>query len=1142
MIKSFSSKKYFWAIIASGVLFWTHGGVQANPSGEVLISGDASFQRDGAGLTIDQFSDQVIIDWDTFSIGNGELTLFNQPHAGALAINRVVTDAPSFVYGTLKANGEIILINPAGIVVGPSGQIDTAAFTASSLDLDLDRFLQTGQRRFAGTSEAAIINQGTIRALGGDVYLLASQVKNTGQISAPDGTVGIAAASDVLLREKQNPQGTIEIKAATGENRGIENQGSIEAAVVELKAAGGNLYALAINNEGHIHARGAARTQDGRVLLIADEGNINQAGLIQAQKISGEGGHVQVQAKQGRVTFEGAAQVSGTRGGSIHLLGEKVSLKTGAALDAQGLDKGGEILIGGDWQGNNPDIQNTKVTEVESGAIIKADAIGAGEGGKVVVWADHATLFQGSISARGGAEGGNGGQVEVSGKNYLDYRGEVDTRAPAGQTGLLLLDPSDILISPSLDIDIVLSGNTYMDGPIPVTPSQLSVATLTAALATSNIIVTTNSAEADQGDIIVSAPIFWASPYKLSLLADNDISVLSPINAPNGQLFLSAGQSNPYGQIVIGAGATINVDQLKMIASGDITLNDDVTSNLSAEFQAGGDFSNLGADINVLNPGESLLIQAGTQHLGALTIQGDLTAGTIVLEASQGIGLTSTITSTDGPITIELDKNFDGNGVFSASGGIINAASGQPITIVATDYITSATTINGNDVLTIAPSIAGTPIYLGFAPPPLFSIDPVEFSGFSAALSHIIIGSPIAGPLTMTLGSFPQSHLTLIGDQIQTLTGIGLLNQTLDLIATGGDMVIAGIGATNSLLNINSAGDLTFSSGFLISFNSNFYFSVGGDINQQMPYSINLIQSFGSINNNGSYNTTGDFNLNSNSLLLIECSSIFSFNATLSISASDIIIQSNDIIFSGVGAVGNGNIILSSNQNFINLTGPTALTAIGTGRWLVYALYEGTSFTNGLLGDWDPEYGFAYPLFPSQPGSGFIYLLGNKFYDLSLLLDDWENFFFNSMSDDWLAAFYDAEGKFVFEDGEDNYASEGDIYNFNDQEGIISKEAEADQGLLWGDSSVTAATFENLPKSIKENLTLEKKNKLQEAIDAYKRLPRIAPDENAVLLPNQAMILQSGSINRIAPQQLPEVIQRALRPGIRQRLRSAIAS
>jgi hypothetical protein len=64
-----------------------------------------------------------------------------------------------------------------------------------------------------------------------------------------------------------------------------------------------------------------------------------------------------------------------------------------------------------------------------------------GDGGEVVVWASGHTRFAGDITARGGSAAGNGGRVEVSGKQTLDYLGTVDAGATHGNSGSLLLDP-----------------------------------------------------------------------------------------------------------------------------------------------------------------------------------------------------------------------------------------------------------------------------------------------------------------------------------------------------------------------------------------------------------------------------------------------------------------------------------------------------------------------------------------------------------------------------------------------------------------------------------------------------------------------------------------------------------------------------
>ena len=110
------------------------------------------------------------------------------------------------------------------------------------------------------------------------------------------------------------------------------------------------------------------------------------------------------------------------------LLGAQVGLTGNAVVDASGGAGGGTVLVGGDYQGKNAALPNAQQTFVGKDSVIKADATGLGDGGKVIVWSDRATQVVGAISARGGAAGGNGGFVETSG-HYLDMRGRVDTRA-----------------------------------------------------------------------------------------------------------------------------------------------------------------------------------------------------------------------------------------------------------------------------------------------------------------------------------------------------------------------------------------------------------------------------------------------------------------------------------------------------------------------------------------------------------------------------------------------------------------------------------------------------------------------------------------------------------------------------------------
>ncbi|HIK15460.1 MAG TPA: filamentous hemagglutinin N-terminal domain-containing protein [Leptolyngbyaceae cyanobacterium M33_DOE_097] len=163
-------------------------------------------------------------------------------------------------------------------------------------------------------------------------------------------------------------------------------------------------------------------------------------------------------------------------GGTVQVLGDRIALLSPTRIDVSSPTGGGTVLIGGDIQGKGQ-VPNARQTVVDQNVAIAADAVTSGNGGKVVVWADEGTRFYGTISAKGGTIQGNGGFVEVSGKQTLDFRGQVDTTATNGIAGTLLLDPTNISVEagpnvpgqlPSVFFDedgFVTTGVLFSDNP-----------------------------------------------------------------------------------------------------------------------------------------------------------------------------------------------------------------------------------------------------------------------------------------------------------------------------------------------------------------------------------------------------------------------------------------------------------------------------------------------------------------------------------------------------------------------------------------------------------------------------------------------------------------------------------------------------
>lgn len=396
------------------------------PTGGQVTSGAATINTSGNTMTVNQSTGKAAINWNKFSIGSDATVNFVQPSSSSVTLNRVTGSEKSVISGALNANGNVFLLNSNGVLMTGGARVDTGGFVAGAMGLSDENF-KKGKYVFENTgSGGSVANEGAIKVRdGGYAVLVGNQVRNSGTITARLGTVALAAGDKVSL---------------TFSGGGLAN------VVVDR----GALDAL-VENKQAIYADG------GQVIMTAQAANalvgtvVNNEGIIQARSISKKNGVIRLDGGDaGAVTVSGTLDASGLntgeKGGTVQVLGHDVTLKSGTVIDASGDKGGGTVLVGGDFQGANAKIRNAANTKVQSGATIKVDAVRKGNGGKAIIWADNATDFRGEVTAKGGAASGNGGFVEVSGKEYLNYKGKVDTTAAKGKIGTLLLDPADIVI------------------------------------------------------------------------------------------------------------------------------------------------------------------------------------------------------------------------------------------------------------------------------------------------------------------------------------------------------------------------------------------------------------------------------------------------------------------------------------------------------------------------------------------------------------------------------------------------------------------------------------------------------------------------------------------------------------------------
>lgn len=414
------------------------GNVNANPTNGTIIAGSANIAQSPGYTQITQTSDKTAINWQSFSINNGETTQFLQPSSSSIALNRVLGADPSAIFGNLLANGRIILINPAGILFGPGSRVDVAGLIATTANLSNEDFM-SGNYHFIQSPNfptSSVINEGYIHAADeGLVALVAPGVANRGVIEARLGKVALASGNEF----------TVDLYGDQLINLSVDNPTTQRA-----RDSQGNVLSDAISNTGRITADGGSVLLSAQVARDVVDRVINTSGIIESRSIGVKNGSISIGGGQyGIVHVSGQLNVSGLAngetGGTLKVLGEKVGVFAGSRINASGNRGGGTVLIGGNYRGQGT-TQRAKATYVDRDAIIEADAIEQGDGGQVIVWSDESTRMYGQISARGGQFGGNGGLIETSGK-WLDIGGAVVVAsAPSGDSGMWLLDPLNVSI------------------------------------------------------------------------------------------------------------------------------------------------------------------------------------------------------------------------------------------------------------------------------------------------------------------------------------------------------------------------------------------------------------------------------------------------------------------------------------------------------------------------------------------------------------------------------------------------------------------------------------------------------------------------------------------------------------------------
>ena len=507
------------------------------PQGATVAAGSVAVTQQGATTVVSQTSARGIIDWRSFSIGPNNVVRFDQPGASSVTLNRVTGAEISRLDGSLTSNGQVWLSNPNGLIIGPGGQVNVGGLLATTGRIDPQSFLASGRAVIDGMArDAAIVNRGVITVgqgaitvgQGGYAALAAASIRNEGVIAARAGSVALGAG-----------------RAATIDFAGDRLIQFQVTEALDRAPAGGD---AAIVNSGTLAAEGGTVLLSARAAKGVMDNVINLRGLTISNRVKVDGGTVSF-GDGGAVQVSGAIDASSAteRGGTVAVLGESVALKSGALINASGATGGGAVSIGGDWQGAGPN-HNAQTATVASGAVVTADAIQGGQGGRVVVWADGVTRVDGTLTAQGGQAFGDGGAIETSGKRLLSVGrdAKVSAQALRGKVGDWLLDPLNITVATGGSATLAaIADASDTTSSLTVDPNTLNSAAANVTLAAA-------------GSVTFTDPVSMTNAF-VSLSVNADKTFINNTIATNSgavtiRNFAGTGQSS---QVTFGAAGAI---------------------------------------------------------------------------------------------------------------------------------------------------------------------------------------------------------------------------------------------------------------------------------------------------------------------------------------------------------------------------------------------------------------------------------------------------------------------------------------------------------------------------------------------------------------------------------------------------------
>lgn len=681
--------------IAIAVAACFSGGMaQANPTNPAVVHGTATFQQTGGTLNITN-SHNAIINWGSFSIGVNELTKFIQPSALSAVLNRVTGQDPSAILGALQSNGRVFLINPNGIMFGAGAQINVAGLVASTLNLSNADFL-AGKMNFTdGAGAGNVVNQGSINAGGGPVYLVGNAVTNQGLITSPQGEIVLAAGNNVELVNPGTPNLRVEIQADSNEARNLGNMvadaGRIGIYAGLIKQGGIINADSAVSEGGRIMLKStkltdieagsvtsARGTHGGEILVFSDmtEGGTRVAGTLDASAIAsgspGNGGFIETSAATVNVAGTALVAAEASNGGARGRWLIDPSDFTIAATGGNMTGADVSLALSGTGSGTEFDIQSSS-----GGSIFVNDSVSWSNdaifrllayGGNINVNSAIANSGAGAVKLYAGWDGASTSVPTVSGS------GAININAPVSTGGSLSL--------------ISAGGISQAAAGVLTAPQMLAVSTTGSV----NLATATNAIGTVAGRAVGQFALKNSGNLDVGTVSGTDGIV---VNGANSGMHATLGLEVTSGNLTVikpmsvtgadGSGGQAGGNaSIALTATGGITVNSIVTATGgdggSSYYSGGG--ANLGGNAQITMTAGSALTVSSASEINAYGGDGGYTSSGIGGSGGNAlVDLKSAGTLSINSSTINSDGGSGSNGAKGGNGRVKIASTGGSVFI-----------------------------------------------------------------------------------------------------------------------------------------------------------------------------------------------------------------------------------------------------------------------------------------------------------------------------------------------------------------------------------------------------------------------------------------------------------------------------